>query len=338
MTTALGNKAITETLLATTIGNNNKRVDTIYVDNIIPAPGGITPNLDNVCQAGNTTNENILIQGGSRLDTLIINEPADSIHIRGRVGLGTDPSVPLTEDVEIDGNVQIDTTGLGRITFYDKAQGHEHGEYDADDDGVNGGRLLMKTKADGGALATRMVIRENGRIGINTINPTTVLDVNGNINGNGTITATGAVSGSDLNCVDGLLSFQQMRRRTKIVGTIGAPEILNVQPIASRKSYTLDAGDFSMTLYCQPVAVSNQTLVFELDTNINNVLENNVINVSSQTARINGGQSLGFNNVAVGPSVKTPADTSIITVLVNLSTGWTTEVLKVRVNIDNDGF
>ena len=98
--------------------------------------------------------------------------------INSRVGI----NVPVpTEDFEIDGNIQIDTAGLGRLVFYDKAADHEHGEVDADDDGVNGGQIVMKTKEDGGSVATRMVIRESGRIGMDNTAPNAKLHIGDDI-------------------------------------------------------------------------------------------------------------------------------------------------------------
>jgi hypothetical protein len=141
----------------------------------------------------------------------------------------------------------------------------------------------------------------------------------------------------DIIAEDGVVRFQQLSRKTTVQGSIGSPETLLLSPIASRSSFSLDAGDYSFIIYCQPTAGSNQTLIFELDTNITNVLENHIINVNCQTARLNGGQSLGFNNLALGPSVKTPTNNTIITVLINLSIAWTAETMKVRVNIEDDG-
>jgi len=87
--------------------------------------------------------------------------------INSRVGI----NVPVpTEDLEIDGNIQIDTAGLGRLVFYDKAAAHEHGEVDADVDGVNGGQVLIKTKEDGGSVSEKLRIDNIGRIGLGGAN------------------------------------------------------------------------------------------------------------------------------------------------------------------------
>jgi hypothetical protein len=179
MTTALGDRSKTGVLLAEQLGTSNEPVNTAYITNIVPPPTAVTGNLDDVCLVGNTTSTDINITDPSQLNTKRINSPGDEIHIRGKVGLGTDPADPLVEDVEIDGNVQIDTSGLGKIVFYNKSAGHENGEFDADNDGVNGGQLVMKTKEDGGSVQTRMVIREDGKVGISNINPTELLTIGG---------------------------------------------------------------------------------------------------------------------------------------------------------------
>ena len=75
-----------------------------------------------------------------------------------------------TEDLEIDGNIQIDTGGLGKLVFYDKQADHEHAEVDADDDGTNGGQFFVKVKQDGGSVETRLNIRENGDTYFNSSN------------------------------------------------------------------------------------------------------------------------------------------------------------------------
>lgn len=96
-----------------------------------------------------------------------------------RVGIGI--SNP-TEDLEIAGNIQLDTGNAGKIVFYDSQGGHKHCELTASDDGTNGGKLELKTKANGGGVSTRMTIHEDGEISVaNKItgvsDPTTSTDV-----------------------------------------------------------------------------------------------------------------------------------------------------------------
>lgn len=64
MTTALGDRSKTGTLLAEQIGTLNEKVDTLYVDNIIPHPSTVTPNLQNICVVGNQTDTDIIITDG----------------------------------------------------------------------------------------------------------------------------------------------------------------------------------------------------------------------------------------------------------------------------------
>jgi hypothetical protein len=186
MTTALGDECITKKLFSNELGSASKPIDTAYITNIVPPPGGgATPTLQEVCDTGNSTTTPVLTPQINE------NQATDTLHLVGKVGIGVNPADPITEDLEVDGNIQVDTSGLGRLVFYDKQADHEHCEFDGDDDGVNGGQAVIKTKADGGSVQTRMVIRESGNVGINTTTPAERLDVNGNIQSKGYIGDTG---------------------------------------------------------------------------------------------------------------------------------------------------
>ena len=94
-----------------------------------------------------------------------------------------------TEDLEIDGNIQLDSNNQSRIIFYDKQDDHEHAEIDAEGSPEgDGGQLIFYTKEDGGLVTERMRITDDGSVGIGTNNPTTTLDVNGDFKVNGDIT------------------------------------------------------------------------------------------------------------------------------------------------------
>lgn len=80
-----------------------------------------------------------------------------------RVGI----NVPApSEDLEIDGNIQLDSNGPNRIKFTNGPTGIERAEIDSENVGADGGRLLFVIKEDGGILTTRMTLEEDGRIGI----------------------------------------------------------------------------------------------------------------------------------------------------------------------------
>lgn len=83
----------------------------------------------------------------------------------GRVGIGV---VEPEEDLEIDGNIQLDTGGVqrGRVIFYDKQNNHEHSEIDGLGEGTNGGVLAFYTKVDGGSVTEKLRINNEGAIGI----------------------------------------------------------------------------------------------------------------------------------------------------------------------------
>ena len=84
-----------------------------------------------------------------------------------RVGI----NVPIpTEDLEIDGNIQMNTGATSKIVFYDQPNAHEHGEIDAEGDGVNGGALKFQTKVDGGGVTEKFRINNTGAIGLSGAN------------------------------------------------------------------------------------------------------------------------------------------------------------------------
>lgn len=79
-----------------------------------------------------------------------------------RVGINKIPE----EDLDVDGNIQINTSGLGKLVFYDSNDAHEHAELDADDDGANGGQFIVKTKEDGGSVTQKLNINNAGAVGL----------------------------------------------------------------------------------------------------------------------------------------------------------------------------
>ena len=94
----------------------------------------------------------------------------------GRVGIGV---VEPEEDLELDGNIQLDTGGVqrGRVIFYDKQNDHEHAEVDGLGDGTNGGVLAFYTKVDDGSVTEKLRINNQGAIGIGGTNYGTAGDV-----------------------------------------------------------------------------------------------------------------------------------------------------------------
>jgi hypothetical protein len=97
--------------------------------------------------------------------TGIANAGGITITSDGRVGIGV---VEPEEDLELDGNIQLDTGGVqrGRIIFYDKQNNHEHAEIDGLGEGTNGGVLAFYTKVDGVSVTEKLRINNQGAIGI----------------------------------------------------------------------------------------------------------------------------------------------------------------------------
>lgn len=87
----------------------------------------------------------------------------------GRVGINV--TAP-TEDLELDGNIQLNTGGVqrGRVIFYDKQNNHKHSEVDGVGEGTNGGALVFYTKVDGGSVTEKLRISNKGAIGIGGAN------------------------------------------------------------------------------------------------------------------------------------------------------------------------
>ena len=91
--------------------------------------------------------------------------------ISSRVGIGiTQPE----EDLEIDGNIQIDSANVARLKFKksgNPATAHALGEIDGEEDENNGGALQFFTKVDGSPSVTeKLRINNIGAIGIGGAN------------------------------------------------------------------------------------------------------------------------------------------------------------------------
>jgi len=140
-------------------------VGTLHYNKLEPPILGVAQGLPQVLNTDNTAvaGQEIIMATNGIINTPQVNKAGDTLHIVGRVGVGVDPADPITEDLEVDGNIQVDTSGLGRLVFYDKSAGHENAEFDADTDGGNGGKAIIKVKEDGGTVQTAMTI-QNDRV------------------------------------------------------------------------------------------------------------------------------------------------------------------------------
>jgi len=162
-------------------------VGTLHYKTLDPPVVGVASGLPEVLNTNDTAvaGQEIIMSSTGIINTPQINKAGDTLHIVGKVGIGVNPADPIVEDLEIDGNVQIDTAGLGRLVFYDKSAGHEHAEFDGDDDEVNGGQAVIKVKEDGGSVQTAMAIRQDRRIEFDKIefrdlNPTNPILIGAN--------------------------------------------------------------------------------------------------------------------------------------------------------------
>ena len=125
-------------------------------------------NLDTTLTTGNNAGSNDIDMNNN--DILQVNNINNFLYfdsVNSRLGINV---ANPTEDLELDGNFQLDTGGTSKIVFYDKPNNHEHAEIDAEGEGTNGGLIKFQTKVDGGAVSEKLRITENGRIGLGGAN------------------------------------------------------------------------------------------------------------------------------------------------------------------------
>ena len=77
MTTALGDECITKKLFSDELGSATKPIDTAYITNIVPPPGGGANNLQEVLDGGNSATQDILLNGTYQIGTLPVNPDAE---------------------------------------------------------------------------------------------------------------------------------------------------------------------------------------------------------------------------------------------------------------------
>ncbi len=126
------------------------------------------------------TNQSVLIgdiSSGNEGDTLIINSlgnvETNSVlridTVNNRVGINIPIGESIGEDFDVDGNIQIRTSGTEKITFYDNGHQHEHGRLLVKDDSTGAQFQIHVKEAGTGTpvINERFTIRENGAIGFN---------------------------------------------------------------------------------------------------------------------------------------------------------------------------
>jgi len=87
MTTALGDECITKKLFSDELGSATKPIDTAYITNIVPPPGGATPTLQEVLNTGNEAISDMFLDEKYSLGTA----GAPTAEFQRRInGLGTD--------------------------------------------------------------------------------------------------------------------------------------------------------------------------------------------------------------------------------------------------------
>ncbi len=158
-----------------TTGNINANSGTITVlttgtVNAASGPAGISiqdfiqfPGQDNILNAGEVEVANI--SPSVALGTIGVGAVGNrTLYVdtnNRRVGINV---ANPQEDLEVDGNIQLDSNGTNKIKFYDGAAAVERAEIDATSSGAAGGKLVFYTKQDPGSITARMTIEEDGRI------------------------------------------------------------------------------------------------------------------------------------------------------------------------------
>ena len=135
---------------------------------------------NNDIQSAGVIGANAYYTGGPSI--LPLGAPGGPLYLdtaNNRVGI----NVPNPqEDLEVDGNIQLDSSGPNKIKFYDSSATVERAEIDAAASGTTGGKLIFYTKEDPGVITARMTIEEDGRIQVtnrieNCPNPVNPQDV-----------------------------------------------------------------------------------------------------------------------------------------------------------------
>ena len=99
----------------------------------------------------------------------ILLQVADTLAVvkdgnKKRVGIGKYPE----EDLDVDGNIQISSSGQEKITFFDTGHQHEHGKLLYTDDGIGSQFEVFTKNATSGSVEQAFTINNAAAIGIGT--------------------------------------------------------------------------------------------------------------------------------------------------------------------------
>lgn len=132
--------------------------------------GGTLSGLTDTNITSGVANQSLSYDGSVWKNTSVLS--IDTIN--NRVGINV---ANPTEDLEIDGNIQLDSSGANKVVFYDSVGGHEHAELDAENDGANGGRFIIKTKENGGVVNEALRLTNDRQL---ILQPQIKIDTSGN--------------------------------------------------------------------------------------------------------------------------------------------------------------
>jgi hypothetical protein len=333
MTNALGDRSSTQILTAQQLGTPSNHVKTAYIDNIIPAPGGSTPTLQQVCDTGSTTTTDVTLTTGILNTTKINTTAADRLIIEGRVSIGN--SLTPNYELEIQGQLaptieikDLPFNSILRLTAFDQ-------------------NSTIKTV---GAFPLNLQVNSQPRIEMKTNNRTVFYNSSGldcfNVNG---ATDDVAATRGDLICtagnvtatVGGVLApvgnsqLNRLEYTTSFGGTTAAlPLSVAPQSITPLRVFTLPTGTFQLTVFLTNSQASAQEFAFEVHNLPTNILRDYQLVMSAQTYDNAGGLSLGFNGIVIGEAISAPTDTTKVTCVFNVAQPYVAQKIKCNVRFE----
>jgi hypothetical protein len=175
-----------------------------------PAWVTLDPNGSGASSQGIGVWDNFSVNGQLAVGYPTTNAPTNGMIVSGRVGIGTSNPNNILQvgnggrlrianndsDYTLIGTSDSDGSSNPRLVLSGVTRGHNNGgmEYI----GVNAGNHVFYTTSPGAANPTeKMRMTTDGRVGIGTSNPTTPLEVNGNITAGQTLLGTWGAGGGN---------------------------------------------------------------------------------------------------------------------------------------------